>query len=178
MCAKPPSSPLTILSAPDFPLSQSRSVLFVCLGNICRSPTGEGVFRSLVRQHQLEDSIQIDSAGTIGYHAGHPADPRMRAAASKRGINLTSRSRKITYDDLDSFDLIIAMDRENLSDIRQVHDRPTAELKLLSDFLGDEWPTDVPDPYYGGDEGFEYVLDMIEAACPHILAYLQKEGTT
>lgn len=143
--------------------------MFVCLGNICRSPTGEGVMQHLVEERGIESEISIDSAGTIGYHTGHGADDRMQAAAQKRGYDLQSRSRKITPRDLETFDLVIAMDRENYQDIQQVHQSPTATVKLLSDWLGDEWPSDVPDPYYGGDEGFEYVLDMIEAACPLIL---------
>ena len=147
----------------------SKSILFVCLGNICRSPTGEGVMQHLVEERGIESEISIDSAGTIGYHTGHGADDRMQAAAQKRGYDLQSRSRKITPRDLETFDLVIAMDRENYQDIQQVHQSPTATVKLLSDWLGDEWPNDVPDPYYGGDEGFEYVLDMIEAACPLIL---------
>lgn len=150
-------------------MSDKKSVLFVCLGNICRSPTGEGVMQHLVEERGLESQVEIDSAGTIGYHTGHGADDRMQAAAKKRGYDLTSRSRKITARDLETFDLVIAMDRENYQDIQHVHESPTATVKLLSDWLGDEWPSDVPDPYYGGAEGFEYVLDMIEAACPLIL---------
>ncbi len=149
--------------------SDSCSILFVCLGNICRSPAGEGLLQHSVNALQLQDKIEIDSAGTIGYHAGKPADHRMRTAAHNRGVQLLSQSRKITVKDLHSFDLVIAMDRENLADIQRMTPEPTAELRLLSDFLGDDWPSDVPDPYYGGDEGFEYVLDMIEAACPAII---------
>ena len=107
----------------------SKSILFVCLGNICRSPTGEGIFRAHADQQkpdQLEQGVQIvvDSAGTIGYHQGNPADARMRQTAGKRGYDLESRSRKITLDDLDNFDLIIAMDRENLQDIKSLHPNP------------------------------------------------------
>ena len=151
------------------PNSNSCSILFVCLGNICRSPAGEGLLQHSIDTLQLQDSMEIDSAGTIGYHTGKPADHRMRKAALNRGVELLSQSRKITIEDLHSFDLVIAMDRENLADLRQMTSEPTAEIKLLSDFLGDDWPFDVPDPYYGGDEGFEYVLDMIEAACPSII---------
>lgn len=153
-----------------------KSILFVCLGNICRSPTGEGVFQALVLQQGLQDKIHVDSAGTIGYHTGHAADQRMQAAARRRGIELQSRSRKITYSDLENFDLVIAMDRDNFRDIQLVHASPTAEVKLLSEFLDDSWPQDVPDPYYGGDEGFEYVLDMIEAACPTILMHVESKS--
>ena len=122
-----------------------------------------------VDAQDLTDQILIDSAGTIGYHTGHAADDRMQEAARKRGYQLLSRSRKISYGDLEKFDLVIAMDRENLSDIQQLHPEPNATIKLLSNYLGDDWPSDVPDPYYGGEEGFEYVMDMIEAACPKIL---------
>ena len=152
-----------------------KSILFVCLGNICRSPTGEGVLQSIVDDQGLSGSISIDSAGTIGYHDGKPADSRMRAAAKKRGYDLLSRSRKIIYSDLENFDLVIAMDRENLQDIMAIHPEPSATIKLLSSYLGDDWPSDVPDPYYGGEAGFEYVLDMIEAACPQIVADLSVE---
>ena len=152
------------------PTANQKSVLFVCLGNICRSPTGEGVMQSLVDCRDLTDTVHIDSAGTIGYHTGHPADERMQAAAMQRGFDLTSRSRKITADDLQTFDLVIAMDRQNLADIQSLDVGATAEVRLLSDFLdSDQWPVDVPDPYYGGAAGFETVLDMIEAACPAIL---------
>ncbi len=130
----------------------------------------------LVDEQGLAEEVKIDSAGTIGYHTGHAADERMQAAAKNRGYDLTSRSRKITPRDLEVFDLVIAMDRENFSDIGHVHDSATAKVVLLSDYLGDEWPSDVPDPYYGGAEGFEYVLDMIEAACPKILDELTNES--
>ena len=150
----------------------SKSVLFVCLGNICRSPTGEGVLQHLVDQQDLNDQISIDSAGTAGYHVGARADSRMRDHASRRGYDLQSRARKLSSRDMEEFDLVIAMDRENYRDIDRVNDHPTAELKMLSDFLGEDWPSDVPDPYYGGADGFEYVLDMVEAACPKIIEYL------
>ena len=128
--------------------------------------------KHLVDQADLSDEIHVDSAGTIGHHTGHQADQRMQAAALKRGYDLLSRSRKIVERDLDQFDLIIAMDRENLSDILAIDAQPQASVKLLSSYLGDDWPSDVPDPYYGGEAGFEYVLDMIEAACPSILQEL------
>lgn len=152
-------------------MPDQKSILFVCLGNICRSPTGEGVFQHLVEERGLESQITSDSAGTIGYHEGNPADRRMREHASRRGYDLTSRSRKITTVDLDRFDLVIAMDRQNQSDILTL-DSSATNVKLLSDFLDDSWPVDVPDPYYGGSEGFETVLDMIEAACPVLLEKL------
>lgn len=152
-------------------MPKQKSVLFVCLGNICRSPTGEAVFKFLVHQHALEYQIFVESAGTIGYHEGNPADSRMKKHAARRGYDLQSRSRKIRPEDFEQFDLIIAMDQQNLTDILAVD--PSAEnVRMLSDFLDDQWPRDVPDPYYGGADGFETVLDMIEAACPHILEEL------
>ncbi len=130
----------------------------------------------LVDAQGLSKQVMIDSAGTIGYHTGHPADERMQSAARRRGFSLQSRSRKITPADLETFDLVIAMDRENLADIRSMHSSPKSTIKLLSEFLGDTWPDDVPDPYYGEAEGFDYVLDMIEAACPNILEMLLRHG--
>ena len=120
----------------------------------------------------LSDSIKIDSAGTAGYHIGARADERMREYASRRGYDLQSRARKLVPTDLETFDLVIAMDRENFDDINRLHGDPTADVKLLSEYLDDSWPNDVPDPYYGGEDGFEYVLDMIEAAAPEILKQL------
>jgi protein-tyrosine phosphatase len=151
---------------------KKRSVLFVCLGNICRSPAGEGVLLDLLAKRSLVDRIEVDSAGTMGYHTGNPADARMRLAASKRSVDLPSRARQVTKKDLDTFDLVIAMDRENLADLRRLHATPKARVCLFSEFLDDTWPTDVPDPYYGGDDGFEYVLDMMEAGCPKIIEEL------
>ena len=160
-----------------FSMSSPKRVLFVCMGNICRSPTGEGVMRHLVMSKQLDHRVHIDSAGTIGYHAGSPADARMQKSAARRGYALESRARRVTDDDLSTFDLVIAMDRENLHDLRSMDRDPQVEIRLLSDFLSDEWPIDVPDPYYGGEAGFEQVLDMIEQACPMILESLLESNS-
>lgn len=161
------------MEKPDIENCKPRaSVLFVCLGNICRSPAAEGVFLDQLAKRNLAELVHVDSAGTIGLHRGKPADERMLASASRRGIVLPSRSRKVTTADLGRFAWVIAMDRENLSNLLRIaedSDGATATIQLLSDFLGDDWPTDVPDPYYGGDEGFEYVLDMIEAAIPKLI---------
>jgi protein-tyrosine phosphatase len=165
-------------------MSGKKRVLFVCMGNICRSPTGEGVFAHLVKKRGLADRFEIDSAGTIGYHAGERADRRMRQAAQKRGYALESRARQVVAADLDTFDLIVAMDSANLADLQQLAraERKEAALRLLSDFLpttaveDGTWPKDVPDPYYGGPAGFEKVLDMIEAAAEGILDHLQGQG--
>ena len=118
------------------------------------------------------DDVVVDSAGTAGYHAGEPADARMRQAAKRRGYALESRARQLIPDDINRFDLIVAMDRENFSNIQQLTRGPAPHVKMLSDFLDDRWPRDVPDPYYGGEDGFERVLDMLEAACPQIIEEL------
>ena len=149
----------------------ARRVLFVCWGNICRSPTAEGVMQALIAEHDLEDEIQVDSAGTISYHAGEPADPRMRDAAARRGYELTSISREITEQDFHRFDLIVAMDRKNRRDILALARQPYDHVKLFSEFLPDDFPTDVPDPYLG-EAGFERTLDIIEHGCPAILEAL------
>ncbi|WP_417739945.1 low molecular weight protein-tyrosine-phosphatase [Rosistilla oblonga] len=149
------------------------SILFVCMGNICRSPAAEGVMRRLVEAEGMDDQITIDSAGTIGFHTGKAADRRMRAAAQQRGLELTSRARQVTAADLQAFDLVVAMDADNARDLNALADGGSANIVLLSSFLDDDWPSDVPDPYYGGDEGFEFVLEMLDAACPKILESLK-----
>jgi protein-tyrosine phosphatase len=108
----------------------------------------------------------------MGYHIGKPADARMLQAAAKRKIVLPSRARQVTRADLDQFDLVIAMDRENLAELQRLHPHPRARVCLFSEFLDDSWPTDVPDPYYGGDDGFEYVLDMMQSGCPKVIESL------
>ncbi|MEM8873604.1 MAG: low molecular weight protein-tyrosine-phosphatase [Planctomycetota bacterium] len=148
-------------------------VLMVCLGNICRSPAAEAVLRSTLEQEGLADGVHVDSAGTIGYHAGDPADARMRAAGSARGYALTSIARRVTDEDFHDFDLIIAMDRANLRDLQARADGP-AEIVMLGEFVPGEGVPEVPDPYYGGDDGFERVLDLIESAMPALVAKLQE----
>lgn len=145
-------------------------ILFVCLGNICRSPAAEGILKSHVETQGIQERVFIDSAGTASYHIGKSADPRMMAAAAKRGYVLTSKARALSSRDLREFDLIIAMDRDNFRAIHQIAEGAASHVHLLSEFLDDTWPTDVPDPYYGGEEGFEFVLTMLEKACPSILA--------
>ncbi len=149
--------------------SQKTRVLFVCLGNICRSPAAEGVFATAVKAAGRSAEIDIDSAGTGNWHGGELADPRMRKAAARRGIELTSRARQVRPADFDEFDLIVAMDRDNLKNLEAMRKAKPGQLFLLSDLLGSEWPVDVPDPYYGGPEGFERVLDMLAAAMPALL---------
>ncbi|MDZ4851226.1 MAG: low molecular weight protein-tyrosine-phosphatase [Pirellulaceae bacterium] len=150
-------------------------VLAVCLGNICRSPAAEGVLRTVIEQKGLTDRIVVDSAGTASYHVGRPADSRMRAAANERGYPLDSMARALSPRDLRDFDFIIAMDRDNLRAIHQLGDTRQGCARLFSEFLGPEWPRDVPDPYYGGVDGFEYVLDMLEAGAPALVEYIVNE---
>jgi protein-tyrosine phosphatase len=133
----------------------------------------------LVAARGLTDAVFIDSAGTSGYHIGELADPRMRRAAAERGIELTSRSRTITPRDLSEFDLIVVMDRANYREVLSLREGPNAKVRMLSDFLEEHWPREVPDPYYGGDDGFAQVLDMLEAACPPLLdALLGSDAAT
>lgn len=146
-------------------------LLFVCMGNICRSPAGEGVMKSMVKDAALSGRIEIDSAGTIGFHAGAPADARMRQAAGRRGYDLASRARQVTRDDLEVFDLILVMDEENRSDMLALAENQEQSGKVVSfcDFCRDHDDGSVPDPYYGGPDGFEKVLDLLEDGCRGIL---------
>ncbi len=152
-----------------------KSVLFVCMGNKCRSPAGESILQHLLDEQGLSDKIRVDSAGTDDYHVGSRADRRMRRHACRRGYELQSVARQISIIDLELFDLVIAMDRKNYRHIRKLHRKPSAKIMLLSHFLDQSWPRDVPDPYFGGPQGFERVLDMIEAACPNIIKRLTSQ---
>jgi len=147
-------------------------VCFVCLGNICRSPTGEGVMRKLVAEAGLAQKIDVDSAGTAAYHVGERADSRSREAARRRGIDLTSRGRAFESADFDAFDYLLAMDLENLMNLRALarSERDKEKIHLLRSFDPEAPPqAEVPDPYYGGEQGFERVLDLCEAACSGLL---------
>ncbi|MCG8317088.1 MAG: low molecular weight phosphotyrosine protein phosphatase [Pseudomonadales bacterium] len=141
-------------------------ILFVCLGNICRSPTAEAVFRGFVEQYGLADSVEIDSAGTAGYHVGESPDDRAQAAARKRGYDMSMlRGRQVAIQDFSEFDFILAMDHANLRDLRRncpdIHRHKLALFLQYGDRFSEE---EVPDPYYGGQEGFDRVLDLIEDA--------------
>ncbi|RFC43043.1 MAG: protein-tyrosine phosphatase [Verrucomicrobia bacterium] len=161
---------------PDLPRVGLVKILFVCLGNICRSPAAEGVMTKLVTEAGLEQVWEIDSAGTIGMHAGNPADVRMQTAARKRGVALTSRARQIWTADLDRFDLILAMDRSNFGDIGLLAGKSRrAEVALFCEFCTRHREIEVPDPYYGGPEGFEKVLDLLEDGCAEILRLWREE---
>ncbi len=155
-----------------------KRILFVCMGNICRSPTGEGVFRHLVEERGFTDRIEIDSAGTIGYHAGEPPDERMTEAAARRGIRLEDqRARQFRVADFESFDLILAMDRSNFNEIKCLdrEGRYTKKVKLFLDYHPTTKNRDMPDPYYGGPEGFEKVLDLIQETAEPLLNDLLKD---
>ena len=145
-------------------------VLFVCLGNICRSPTAEGIFRHYVEQAGLSDAISIDSAGTADWHIGKTPDPRTQAAAAQRGYDLSGlRGRQAQPEDFAKFDLILAMDKSNLSNLQAIQPADgKAELALYLPRFGIS-PDEVPDPYYGGEDGFELVLDMLEQASQVLL---------
>ncbi len=152
-------------------------ILFVCLGNICRSPTAEGVLRTLAAREAPELPLEVDSAGTAGYHIGEPPDPRMRHAAARRGYDLSSlRARVVEPGDFERFDLILAMDRDNLQVLRHGAPVPAHErLRLFLEFAPESGAAEVPDPYYGGAKGFEEVLDLVEAASRGLLAYLRAQ---
>lgn len=152
------------------PVSATR-VLFVCMGNICRSPTAEGVFRHQLREAGLEDRIIADSAGTHAYHIGSPPDPRSRQAAARRGIEIGDlRARVVVPEDFARFDYIVAMDANNLSALQSLRGPDSrAQVGLLMDFADPAYPREVPDPYYGGRHGFEMVLDMVENGCRGLL---------
>jgi len=152
-------------------------VLFVCLGNICRSPTAEGVFRKVVERADLLNRIEIDSAGTHAYHVGEPPDRRAQAAARRRGVELGNlRGRQAKRTDIEQFDYILAMDEENYQNLLAIC--PTGmetKIRLFLEFASSRTERDVPDPYFGGDQGFERVLDMIEEASEGLLAHLRTQ---
>lgn len=148
-------------------------VLFVCLGNICRSPTAQGVFQTQVARQGLSESIEIDSAGTASWHIGKEPDPRTQAHALKRSYDLSGlRGRQVTVSDFEYFDFILAMDRSNLSDLQAMcPSEYQSKLKLFLEFT-DMPELEVPDPYDGGSAGFEHVLDLIESAGEGLLSFL------
>ncbi len=158
------------------------SVLFVCMGNICRSPTAEGVFRAIYQKSYSQLNIVIDSAGTIGYHQGESPDPRSVKAAKNRGYDLTSiRSRKVTPQDFKQFDYILAMDSDNVANLinqaqQEGMEEQIKKIQLFLDFATAFKQTQVPDPYYGGNNGFELVLDMIEDASKGFLEELKTKN--
>jgi protein-tyrosine phosphatase len=141
-------------------------ILFVCMGNICRSPTAEGVFRHMLRERAPDLNVLIDSAGTHDYHVGAAPDRRAQAAALRRGIDISNlRARQVASDDFERFDLILAMDEDNVRDLKRRADRAYHErIRLFMEFAPNATRLTVPDPYYGGEQGFEDVLDLLEEA--------------
>jgi protein-tyrosine phosphatase len=151
-------------------------ILFVCMGNICRSPTAEGVFRKVVAEHAPDLSIAIDSAGTHAYHVGEPPDPRAVRAAQRRGVDISAqRARVVVPEDFTRFDLLLAMDELNIAMLYDLGGTEHEQrVRLLLDFAPGAGRTAVPDPYYGGSNGFEYVLDLVEEASLGLLNHLRE----
>ena len=152
-------------------------VLFVCMGNICRSPTAQGVFEKLVEVQELEHAVHIDSAGTHAYHVGEQPDMRASQAAARRGIDMSSqRARRVTEADFEEFDLVLAMDHANYEDLNAVCPAGQEDkLRLFLDFAPDLTEREVPDPYCGGPGGFERVLDLVEQAAAGLLADIRQQ---
>ena len=152
------------------------SVLLVCLGNICRSPSAEGVLRKVLAEQGLTARFSLDSAGTGGWHVGKAPDPRAIKAAARRGIDISGlRARQVTLGDFDRFDYILAMDGSNYADLRAMQPEHTpAKLERFLAFVPAGYPEDVPDPYYGGDDGFDSVLDLITAASQAFIAHIMQ----
>jgi protein-tyrosine phosphatase len=154
------------------------SILLVCMGNICRSPTAEGVVRAYVEKAGLGERVKLDSAGTHGYHVGSPPDQRAQRAAARRGYDLSRlKARRVRDADFLRFDLILAMDRDNLALLRQAcPDKEQHRLGLMLDYALSTEEQEVPDPYYGGPEGFERVLDLVEDAASGLVESLRSRG--
>jgi protein-tyrosine phosphatase len=152
-------------------------VLFVCLGNICRSPLAEGVFIQRVQEAGLQDKIFVESAGTSGWHIGEPPDPRSVDVARENGIELNSYGRKAISNDFQDFDYIIAMDQNNYADLKRLpgsSKEGAAKLLLMRDFDTYGQGQDVPDPYYGGDDGFKHVFEMLDRSCRNLLEEIKE----
>jgi protein-tyrosine phosphatase len=159
-------------------LSKSFEICFVCLGNICRSPLAEGVFQTLINDQGLENQIIVHSAGTGGWHVGASPDARMQATARNKGIKLTSRAQQIEAGDIRRFDLVLAMDRSNLETMQYLCSPEIAakKLRLFRSFDPEaDGDMDVPDPYYGRDDGFEHVFQIVHRTCPPILEYVKSQ---
>lgn len=150
-------------------------LVFVCLGNICRSPTAEGVFIHKVKQAGLEDYFYIDSAGTSAFHIGESANSKSQATANKHGVHLPSKARRFEYADLEEFDLILPMDSENLSNIMELDrkDKFEHKIKMMREFDPQPGDGEVPDPYYGGLDGFENVFQVLDRSCEALLDELK-----
>ena len=154
---------------------ETKRILFVCLGNICRSCTAEEVMRTILRREGLDKAIEVDSAGIISYHQGEEADPRMRAHAARRGYYITHLSRPVRTTDFEDFDLIIGMDDSNISRLHDLAPSLEAEEKIhrMTEYCTHIVADHVPDPYYGGAQGFENVIDILEDACEGLLTVVR-----
>ena len=150
-------------------------ILFVCMGNICRSPIAQGIFEDLVRREGLEGEIFVDSAGTHSYHVGAPPDERAQRSARRRGLDLGSqRARRIRPEDCEEFDYVLTMDEENYRAVAALCREGGAEVRPFLDYASDRAETEVPDPFYGGPEGFEHVMDLVEAASEGLLEDIRR----
>jgi protein-tyrosine phosphatase len=160
-------------------LALSTRVLFVCMGNICRSPMAEGVFRQMVRQAGLEEVVQVASAGTHAFHAGEAPDKRAQSAAIRRGVDIADlRARRVTDEDFAAYDMILAMDWDNLALLQQMAPKSAHhKLQLLMRFASDHESATIPDPYYGQQPGFEQALDYIQDACNGLLEVAKRRAT-
>jgi protein-tyrosine phosphatase len=156
-------------------MSSSHRILFICMGNLCRSPLAEAVFVHKAESRGVIDRFSVDSAGTGGWHAGEPADPRMRAAAARFGVTIAGTARQVTAGDLRDFDLLVCMDENNRDDLLR-RGAPEEKLHLLLEFDGALGIAEVPDPYYGGLEGFETVYRLVDSACDAMLDHLCDEA--
>jgi len=152
-------------------------LLFVCMGNICRSPLAEGVFLHKANERGVAKRFSVDSAGTGGWHVGEPADHRMRDVAESRGVVLTSRARQVRSDDADHFDHIICMDRDNVRNVLRIG-IPKDKVSLLLEYDPQSAETEVPDPYYGGPEGFDHVFELVDGACEKLMDKLLSTSPT